>query len=163
MPPGPPTMPVLGNLHQVGIGTEKEALYVLMHCRCQPKMLISNSRNGRTNMGTKQNRTTTLKSSFRLILCSPVYSLMLGTKPTIVLSSDLAIKDLLDKKGNIYSDRPDMYISQGVASGGHRLVVMVSEVLLGHPWSRCDCSCLQQADLWLLYLRAKARSAQHVL
>ena len=51
---------------------------------------------------------------------------MLGTKPTIVLSSDIAIKELLDKRGSIYSDRPDLYISQDVASGGHRLVVMVS-------------------------------------
>ena len=60
---------------------------------------------------------------------SPVYSLMLGTKPTIVLSSDIAIKELLDKRGNIYSDRPDMFISQNIASGGHRLVVMISIVL----------------------------------
>ena len=90
--------------------------------------------------------------SERLLLNSgsPVYSLMLGTKPTIIFSSDLAIKDLLDKKGNIYSDRPDMYISQGVASGGHRLVVMVSEVLLRHYWSRYDCSCLQKAGRCLL-------------
>jgi hypothetical protein len=58
-----------------------------------------------------------------------VYSLMLGTKPTIILSSDVAIKDLLDKRGGIYSDRPDMFISQRVASGGHRLVVMVSSSL----------------------------------
>jgi hypothetical protein len=63
----------------------------------------------------------TLLTPFR-----PVYSLMLGTKPTIILSSDVAIKDLLDKRGGIYSDRPDMFISQRVASGGHRLVVMVS-------------------------------------
>jgi hypothetical protein len=61
-----------------------------------------------------------------LTLFRPVYSLMLGTKPTIILSSDVAIKDLLDKRGGIYSDRPDMFISQRVASGGHRLVVMVS-------------------------------------
>ncbi|KAI1611235.1 cytochrome p450 monooxygenase [Exophiala viscosa] len=54
----------------------------------------------------------------------PVYSLMLGTKPAIVLSADVAIKNLLDKRGNIYSDRPEMYISQDVASGGHRLVIM---------------------------------------
>lgn len=50
----------------------------------------------------------------------------MGTKTVIVLSSDVAIKDLLDKRGNIYSDRPDMFISQEVASGGHRLVIMVS-------------------------------------
>jgi hypothetical protein len=50
----------------------------------------------------------------------------LGTKTVIVLSSDTAVKDLLDKKGGIYSDRPDMFIGQKIASGNHRLVVMVS-------------------------------------
>jgi hypothetical protein len=57
---------------------------------------------------------------------SPVYSLILGTKTMIVLSSDEAVKDLLDKRSGNYSDRPDMYIGQTIASGGLRLVVMVS-------------------------------------
>ena len=35
----------------------------------------------------------------------PIYSLILGTKTMIVLSSDQAVVDLLDKKGAIYSDR----------------------------------------------------------
>ena len=35
----------------------------------------------------------------------PVYSLMIGTKCLIVLSSHEAVKDLLDKKSGIYSDR----------------------------------------------------------
>lgn len=99
-------------------------------------MPTSNFGNGRTNTGTMQNKMMMLKCSCRLTSCSPVYSLMLGTKPTIILSSDIAIRDLLDKKGNIYSDRPDMFISQGVASGGHRLVVMVSEVFQRQPYSR---------------------------
>jgi hypothetical protein len=43
----------------------------------------------------------------------------------IVLSSDQAVKDLLDKKSAIYSDRPDMFIGQRIASGNLRLVVMV--------------------------------------
>lgn len=40
---------------------------------------------------------------------SPVYSLMLGTTVTIVLSSDQAVKDLLDKRGGIYSSRPRVF------------------------------------------------------
>lgn len=56
----------------------------------------------------------------------PIYSLILGTKTMIVLSSDTAVKDLLDKRSNIYSDRPDMFIGQKIASGNLRLVVMVS-------------------------------------
>jgi hypothetical protein len=45
----------------------------------------------------------------------------------IVLSSDQAVKDLLDKKSSIYSDRPDMFIGQKIASGNLRLVVMVRQ------------------------------------
>jgi hypothetical protein len=62
----------------------------------------------------------------QLSLISPVYSLMLGTKTMIVLSSDEAVKDLLDRRSGNYSGRPDMYIGQEIASGGLRLVVMVS-------------------------------------
>jgi hypothetical protein len=61
-------------------------------------------------------------------LDSPVYSLILGTKIMIVLSSDEAVKDLLDQRSGNYSDRPDMYIGQTIASGGLRLVVMVSHI-----------------------------------
>ena len=44
----------------------------------------------------------------------------------IVLSSDAAVKDLLDRRSGNYSDRPDMFIGQKIASGDLRLVVMVS-------------------------------------
>ncbi|KAH7131541.1 cytochrome P450 [Dactylonectria estremocensis] len=54
----------------------------------------------------------------------PIYSLILGTKTFIVLSSETVVKELLDKKGSIYSDRPDMFIGQKIASGGLRLVLM---------------------------------------
>lgn len=43
----------------------------------------------------------------------------------IVLSSDTAIKDLLDKRSGIYSDRMDIYIGQTLASGGKRILMMV--------------------------------------
>ncbi|KAL0768893.1 hypothetical protein CaCOL14_008201 [Colletotrichum acutatum] len=42
----------------------------------------------------------------------------------IVLSSDTAVKEVLDKRSGNYSDRPDMFIGQKVASGDLRLVVM---------------------------------------
>lgn len=56
----------------------------------------------------------------------PVYSLILGTKVMIVLTSDQAIKDLLDKRSNIYSSRPDMYLTN-ILSGGLRMLAMVSQ------------------------------------
>lgn len=56
----------------------------------------------------------------------PVYSLLLGSKTLIVLSSDKAVKDLLDKKSGIYSHRPDLYIGQTLCSGDLRVFMMVS-------------------------------------
>jgi hypothetical protein len=54
-----------------------------------------------------------------------VYSLILGTKTMIVLSSDKAVKDLLDKRSANYSARPDLYTGQTLMSGGKRMVMMV--------------------------------------
>ncbi|KAK3305140.1 uncharacterized protein B0T15DRAFT_370736, partial [Chaetomium strumarium] len=47
----------------------------------------------------------------------PIYSLILGTKTLIVLSTDKAVKDLLDKRSNIYSHRQEMYTGQMLYSG----------------------------------------------
>lgn len=55
----------------------------------------------------------------------PIYSLILGTKVMIVLSTDQAVKDLLDKKSGIYSSRPDLYIGQTIMSGGQRMLLTV--------------------------------------
>jgi hypothetical protein len=55
----------------------------------------------------------------------PVYSLILGTKTLIVLSSDEAVKELLDRRSAIYSDRQDMYIGQTLCSDGLRMLMMV--------------------------------------
>ncbi|KAI0856011.1 cytochrome P450 [Xylaria cubensis] len=54
----------------------------------------------------------------------PIYSLILGTQTMIVLSSDQAVKDLLDRRSGIYSSRPDMYLSHNIVSGGFRMVQM---------------------------------------
>ena len=54
----------------------------------------------------------------------PIYSLILGTKTLVVLSSDKAVKDLLDKKSGLYSHRQDMYIGQDLCSGGLRVLMM---------------------------------------
>ena len=55
-----------------------------------------------------------------------VYSLMLGSKTLIVLSSDVAVKELLDRRSAIYSDRPEAYVGQDLCSGGLRMLFMVS-------------------------------------
>ncbi|RYP88811.1 hypothetical protein DL769_000225 [Monosporascus sp. CRB-8-3] len=61
----------------------------------------------------------------------PVYSLILGTKVLVVLSSDQAIKDLLDKRSGIYSSRPEMYLGSMVG-GGFRMLLME----YGETWRR---------------------------
>ncbi|OTA84711.1 hypothetical protein M434DRAFT_377643 [Hypoxylon sp. CO27-5] len=86
-PPGPPTLPLLGNLHQM------------------PK--------------TKAH----LQFQRWAEEYGPIYSLMLGTKVMIVLSSDQAIKDLLDKRSNIYSSRPETYLGN-IVSGDQRMLLM---------------------------------------
>lgn len=55
----------------------------------------------------------------------PVYSLILGTQTLVVLSSDVAVKDLLDRRSSLYSHRQEMYIGQKLASGDLRLLMMV--------------------------------------
>lgn len=88
-PPGPPTLPLIGNLHQ---------------------------------MPTKNAHLQFQKWAQEY---GPVYSLMLGTKVAIVLSSDVAVKDLLDKRSSIYSGRPELYMGQEIMSGGYRPLFMV--------------------------------------
>ncbi|KUL86332.1 hypothetical protein ZTR_08595 [Talaromyces verruculosus] len=87
-PPGPPTLPLIGNLHQIPS--------VNAHLQFQ-----------------KWAETY-----------GPVYTLMLGTKVAVVLSSDSAVKDLLDKRSAIYSGRPDMYMAQNIMSGNLRPLFM---------------------------------------
>lgn len=86
--PGPPTLPLIGNLHLMPKGNP--------HLQFQKWA---------DEYG-------------------PIYSLMLGTKVMVVLNTDQAVKDLLDKRSGIYSSRPDMYISR-IASGGLRFTLMV--------------------------------------
>ncbi|KAK8037829.1 cytochrome P450 [Apiospora marii] len=93
-PPGPPTMPLVGNLHQVP--SEKRHL----------------------QFGTWARE------------YGPVYSLMLGTKVMIVLNSDIAVKELIDRRGAIYSSRPEAYVAQDILSGGLRILFMPSN----GPW-----------------------------
>ena len=94
-PPGPPTLPIIGNLHLM----PKEKPHLQFQKWAEEY--------------------------------GPVYSLILGTKVMIVLSSDQVVKDLLDKRSGIYSSRPDLYLGQIVSggskvSGGLRMLFMVS-------------------------------------
>lgn len=76
-PPGPPTLPLIGNLHQM----PQKDLHLAF-----------------TEWGKKY---------------GPIFSLKLGGDMNIiVLNQDRPVKDLLDKKSNIYSVRMDSLIRQ---------------------------------------------------
>ncbi|OJJ54811.1 hypothetical protein ASPSYDRAFT_210517 [Aspergillus sydowii CBS 593.65] len=87
-PPGPPTLPILGNIHQMP--TQDAHLQFEKWAREY----------------------------------GPIYSLMLGTQCMIVLSSDMAVKELLDRRSGIYSSRQEMYIGQKLCSGNLRMLMM---------------------------------------
>ncbi|KAI8948568.1 cytochrome P450 [Xylaria longipes] len=87
-PPGPPTLPIIGNIHQLP-----------------------------TTQPHKQFQKWAEEYG-------PVFSLVLGTQVLVVLSSDVAIKELLDKRSAVYSDRLEMYIGQTLCSGGYRFLML---------------------------------------
>ncbi|KAF5558957.1 cytochrome p450 [Fusarium mexicanum] len=87
-PPGPPTLPIIGNLHQI------------------------------------PNRKRHIQFQKWAEQYGPIYSLILGTKVMIVLNTDQTVKDLVDKRGGIYSSRPESYVGQDVLSGGLRILFM---------------------------------------
>ncbi|KAH0830804.1 hypothetical protein AYO21_10035 [Fonsecaea monophora] len=81
LPPGPPTVPILGNLHLVP----------------------------RTGMGLK------LKEWGETY--GGIYSLKFGSGTVIVLFDRKAVHHLLDKKGVLYSERPQSYVPSLVTGG----------------------------------------------
>ncbi|KAI5246852.1 cytochrome P450 [Aureobasidium subglaciale] len=87
-PPGPPTLPIIGNLHQ--IPSKNEYLQFTKWAKQY----------------------------------GPIYSIMVGSRPIIVLSSAEVVRDLLDKRSAIYSDRPSAYASNHIAISKLRLVFM---------------------------------------
>jgi cytochrome P450 len=53
-----------------------------------------------------------------------MYSLKLGPGTMVVLTDRRLIKQLIDKKSSIYSNRPDSYVGNGLITGGDHLLVM---------------------------------------
>lgn len=108
-PPGPSTLPVLGNIHLV----------------CPSLAHSTSYAQSITDGNQMANEKPHLQFQKWAQEYGGVYSLILGTKTMIVLSSDQAVKDLLDKKSANYSARPDLYTGQTLLSGGKRMVMMV--------------------------------------
>ncbi|KAH0366556.1 cytochrome P450, partial [Aureobasidium melanogenum] len=54
----------------------------------------------------------------------PIYSIMVGSRPMVVLSSLEVVKELLDKRSAIYSDRPEAYAAKHIPTSKLRIVFM---------------------------------------
>lgn len=87
LPPGPPTLPILGNLHQI---PKKGAHFQFTQWAHQ---------------------------------YGGIYTLKLGTGTAAVLTSRRLIKQLIDKKSALYSDRPASYVAKLISSGDHILLM----------------------------------------
>ncbi|KAJ4348472.1 uncharacterized protein N0V89_009847 [Didymosphaeria variabile] len=88
LPPGPPTLPLVGNLHQI------------------PKT-------GAHYKFTEWAR-----------MYGGIFSLKLGPATAVVITDRRLVKELLDKKGNVYSARPQSYVANDLITGGDHLLVM---------------------------------------
>ncbi|EXJ68791.1 uncharacterized protein A1O5_07722 [Cladophialophora psammophila CBS 110553] len=87
-PDGPPTLPLIGNLHQL---PRKGAHF----------------------------KFTELAKTY-----GGMFSLKLGTGTAVVLTDRRIIRELLDKKSSISSNRPVSFVSQNIITGGDHLLVM---------------------------------------
>ncbi|KAK3322656.1 cytochrome P450 [Apodospora peruviana] len=96
LPPGPPTLPVLGNLHQIP---------------------------------TKRTHLQFAKWAKQY---GDIFSLKVGSGTSIVISSPRLIKQLVDKKSNLYSRRPVSHVGDIIAQGDHLLLMQYSD-----RWRTC--------------------------
>lgn len=87
LPPGPLTLPILGNIHQI------------------PKK------------GAHFQFTKWAKQY------GGIYTLKLGTGTAAVLTDRRLIKQLVDKKSAMYSERPKSYVASLIAGGDHILLM----------------------------------------
>lgn len=107
-PPGPPTLPIVGNLHQV-CGENLTKLTTLTSSKIPSKNEYLQFTKWAKEYG-------------------PIYSIMVGSRPVIVISSVDIVRDLFDKRGAIYSDRPEAYAAKHVPVSKLRMAFMVSEL-----------------------------------
>ena len=87
LPPGPPTLPIIGNLHQI----PTKGSYLAF-----------------TDWSKKY---------------GGIFSLKLGPGTAVVLTDRKYVKQLIDKKSSIYSDRPHSFVSHDLISGGDHVLI----------------------------------------
>ena len=99
-PPGPPSYPIIGSLFDIPKDKQPWIAYTDMSKKYGRRNILGTTASPRLN---------------RAFLGDIVY-LRAFSKATVVLSSVSAIKDLLEKRGEYYSDRPcipivEMYVA----------------------------------------------------
>ena len=87
LPPGPSTLPILGNLHQI------------------------------PTKGSYLPFTEWAKQY------GGIFSLKLGPATAVVLTDRRLVKQLLDKRSGIYSNRPHSYVSHNLITGGDHVLI----------------------------------------
>lgn len=87
LPPGPPTLPILGNIHQI---PKKGAHFQFTEWAKQ---------------------------------YGGIYTLKLGTGTAAVITERRLVKQLVDKKSSLYSERPNSYVANLISSGDHILLM----------------------------------------
>lgn len=87
LPPGPPTLPILGNIHQI---PKKGAHFQFTEWAKQ---------------------------------YGGIYTLKLGTGTAAVMTDRRLIKQLVDKKSALYSERPKSYVAKLISGGDHILLM----------------------------------------
>jgi hypothetical protein len=113
-PPGPPTWPILGNIHLVRLKYHSLLPFVLV-------VIAANlSRYSQLSAREPHKQFAQWVQQY-----GSIFSLMLGSKMMVVLSSPEVVKELLDRQSAVTSSRQDLYIAQELGSGGQRMLLMV--------------------------------------
>ncbi|TFY65568.1 hypothetical protein EVG20_g5519 [Dentipellis fragilis] len=108
LPPGPPTLPILGNIHQF--------------LKRYPHLKHTGSRDGRDNMaGSSRWMLSLLTSIYRAD--TPVTQLKVSSQTIVVVSDRRIARDLLETKGASTSSRPPSHFGE-LVTGSRNMVLM---------------------------------------
>ena len=106
LPPGSPTLPILGNIHQIPL---ERSFLQSAPPTTRPKLYL-----GKTDC-----RFTKWAREY-----GPLFSLKVGSGTIIVLSDGDSVKQVLDKQSAVSSSRPPFHIGNEVITHGNHLGVM---------------------------------------